>query len=130
MPVSTGKEFVVPLANETGALAELAMALARDDINVLGFACEGGPEFGAIRLVTDNARATERMLREARHAFRVNDVVTVSAPNTPGQLALVAQRLAASGVNVHAAYTTAAEDGAAVLTFSVDDLRSAQKILS
>jgi hypothetical protein len=126
---TTSKEFVIPVENAPGTLAEIATSLARADVNIVGLLCEGRGEFGILRLVTDKPEETEAMLRAARTAFVSNEVISVRVPNLPGELARIANKLAASGVNVKAAYTTAAANGVAVLTFSVDDLRSAHKIL-
>ena len=129
MPATTSKEFVISVENEPGTLADLATALARENINIRGFLCEGRGEFGILRLVTDKPDATEAMLRAHRRAFRTNDVVSVRVTNRPGELARIAQLLAASGVHVNAAYTTATTEGDAQLTFALDDLRSAHKVL-
>lgn len=128
-PATTSTEFVIPLENQVGTLAEIAGVLAKENVNITGLLCEGGNEFGTMRLVTDDPTTTARVLRAAHRTFRANDVIALRVPNEPGRLLDVAQRLAASGVNVNAAYVTAAPDGTALLTFNVDDLRSAQKIL-
>lgn len=129
MSAVQGKEFVIPVETQAGTLADITTALAKAEVNIRGFICDGHGDFSVLRLVTDKPDATEEMLRAARHVFRTHDVLTVHVPNRPGELARIAQRLAASGVNVNAAYATSANDGRTELTFSVDDLRSAVKIL-
>lgn len=129
LPVGRSKEFIIPVENQAGALADITTSLARADINIAGFLCEGGGQYGVLRIVTDKPTETEAMLKATRQAFRVNDVLSVRVPNRPGELARITQRLAASGVNVDAAYPTAAPDGRTDITFAVSDLRSAEKLL-
>lgn len=130
MAIVSTKEFVIAVQNEPGAFADITTALAAKNVNISGFLAEGRGEFGVLRLVTDNPEAAESALRDGQQTFRINDVLSVRVPNNPGQLARIAQLLAASGVNVNAAYTTAGKGGDTLLTFVLDDRRSAEKVLT
>lgn len=130
MAAVKGKEFVLPVENKSGTLADIASALADKEINITGFLCESRGEYGILRMVTDKPDATAAMLRAAHQTFRMNDVVSVRVPNRPGELARLAQLLAAGGVNLSAAYASSATDGATLLTFVPDDVHSAHKVLA
>lgn len=123
------KEFVVVLDNAPGTLAAVATALGNEGVDIRGFLAQSQGEFGVLRLVTSDAERTERWLRNARHRFRVHDVLAIEVHNSPGDLGRIASRLAGSGINVAAAYPSL-DHGRIRLTLAVDDLVSARKVLS
>lgn len=127
--MSITKEFVLPLENRPGAFAELAAGLGKEGINIVGFLLEAQGEFGLVRLVTDDAARTGAFLDEGHQRYRVNDAIVVAVPNVAGAVGVLAERLAASGVNIHAAYPSAGPQGGSFVTFVVDDMQSARKIL-
>lgn len=130
MAAIRSKEFVLPVENKAGTLADIASVLADKQINITAFLCESRGEYGILRMVTDQPEATAATLRDAHQTFRMNDVVSVRVPDRPGELARLAQLLAAGGVNLSAAYASSASDGGTLLTFVPDDVHSAQKVLA
>ena len=123
------KEFVIPLENRPGTLAEVATALGKANVNILGFLLEAQGDFGVARIVTSDPAKTEGWLKQTSRAYRANDVVTVPAQNAPGELGRITSKLAASGVNVNAAYPSATAANQVGLTFAVDDVAGAKKAL-
>jgi hypothetical protein len=130
MPATTTKEFVIVLENRPGTLAEVGTALGKANINIRGFLLQAGADFGVLRLATSDPTKTESWLRTTKYAFRTRDLVTVTAQDTPGEVGRLSQKLAASGVNIEAAYETRGQGTETLIGFSVDDVPAAVKALS
>lgn len=124
----TQKEFVLALENRPGTIAEVATALGKANINIVGFLMEAQGEFGVARIVTNDATKTESWLKQANRQYRAHEIITVPIKDQPGELGRLTSALAKSGVNVTAAYPTATPSGIGI-TFAVDDLNTARKVL-
>lgn len=121
---TTQREFVVPLENKPGTLAEVATALGKSNINILGYLLEAQGDFGVARIITSDPAKTEAWLRSTSRPFRTNEVVIAPVKPQPGELGRITTALAKTGVNVTASYAT--ENG---LAFAVDNVASARKAL-
>lgn len=124
----TSREFVMPLENRPGTLAEIATALGKANVNIVGFLLEAQGDYGIVRVVTNDAGKTESWLKSSGRPYRANDVITINVQDKPGELGRIASTLAKSGVNVTAAYPTSGPKGIGI-TFAVDDVGSAKKAL-
>lgn len=127
--VITNREFVIVLENKPGTVAEVATALGKANINIQGYLVNATGEFGTIRIVTSDPTKTESWLKSTNRVYQSHDVVTVPIQNKPGELGTFASTLAKSGVNIQASYATAVPNGIG-LTFAVNDLNSARKVLN
>ena len=126
MNVTTQKEFVIPLENKPGTLAEVASSLGKANVNIVGFLVQAQGEYGIIRLITNDPLKTESWLRQTNRMFHVNEVVWTPAKPQPGELGRIATTLTKSGINVTASYPT--ENGG--IAFCVNDVPGARKVLS
>lgn len=125
MNVSTQKEFVIPLENKAGTLAEVASSLGKANVNILGYLVQAQGEYGIVRLITSDAMKTENWLRQTHRMFHVNEVVWAPAKPQPGELGRIATTLSKSGINITASYPT--ENGGIALC--VNDVPGARKVL-
>lgn len=125
MTTTTNREFVVPLENKPGTLAEVATALGKANIDILGYLLEAQGDFGVLRIVTSEPAKTEAWLKGANRPFRANDVIIATVQPQPGELGRITTTLAKSGVNVTASYATQAGG----LAFAVDNATTARKAL-
>jgi hypothetical protein len=129
MPTTaTQKEFVIPLENKPGALAEVTTALGKANVNVLGYSLGAQGEFGVFRFTTSDPAKTEGWLKQSSRAYRASDVLTVNAPNNPGELGRIAAMLAKSGVNINASYPASVGTNVGIL-LAVNDITAAKKVL-
>lgn len=125
---TTNKEFVLPLENRPGTLAEVATALGKANINIVGFLLEAQGDYGIARVVTSDPGKTESWLRSSGKPYRTNDVITIPVQDKAGELGRIATTLSKSGVNITAAYPTTTPTGLG-LTFAVNDAQTAKKVL-
>lgn len=130
MTPTTEREFVIALENRPGTVAEVASALGKANVNILGFLVEAQGEFGVARIVTSDPTKTEGWLKQTNRPYRANEVITVNVPNNPGELGRIASKLSASGININAAYATTRPGNANPgITLAVDNVPSARKVL-
>lgn len=125
---TTQKEYVVPLENKPGTLAEITTALGKANVNVIGYLLESQGDFGVFRFTTNEPQKTESWLKQANRPYRTNDVITIPLSNNPGELGRIATTLSKSGVNVLGSYPTTIGNGVG-LTFAVNDIATARKVL-
>ncbi|HEX9708784.1 MAG TPA: hypothetical protein VGB42_02270 [Candidatus Thermoplasmatota archaeon] len=97
------------LQDRPGSLAAAAGAIGRANVNIRSVAGVGGAS--VVRFLTDDPAAAEAALSREGFVVERRPVVALPISNTPGELALVAERLAMAGINLEAAYLAAAVGG-------------------
>ncbi len=114
-----GKEIVVRTLSEIGLLFDLAKVVAEKGINLLAVHGQVEGRDAVIRLVTDdNLRALDA-LRAHNYAPMEQPVAMVRAPNKPGILRTLAERLAGSDIDIHhISATTSAEADTCLIVLS------------
>lgn len=126
---TTQREFVIPLENKPGTLAEVATALGKANINIQGYLLEAQGDFGVYRFIPSDPSKTEGWLKQSNRPYRTNEVITVPVMDKPGELGRLCTNLSKSGVNVTASYPTNTPNGIGI-AFCVNDVQSARKSLS
>lgn len=81
---------------------------------------------GAVRFLTDDPAKAEAALLGEGYSVERRSAVALPVSNTPGELALVAERLARAGINMDAAYLAANGDGFEVVIEVADPAVAAQ----
>ncbi len=98
------RQITVAIENQPGRLAAISKALAASGINIKDLSILDNIEQGVIRMVTSDAAACKALLTaQGFHPIEA-EVLVVDLPDTPGKLALLAEALAAAGVNIDYAY--------------------------
>jgi hypothetical protein len=126
MPVI--KQLSVFLENKPGVLGRLCDSFADEKINILGMSVSDTVDHAVVRLVTNNANKARAILEDAGVLVVETDVLALTLPDRPGQLADVARKLAKAKVNIEYAYGTTDKSGG-ILILRVSDTKKAQKIL-
>ncbi|MCF7853734.1 MAG: hypothetical protein K9N51_02970 [Candidatus Pacebacteria bacterium] len=104
----TGKELVVRLSNEVGALNRIAKMLAERGIDIEGTANWVEGEDAVIQLVVDDTTRATDELREHKYDVRVKDVILVHSPHKPGMLKRITDKLVREEIDIRQLYATAA----------------------
>lgn len=128
---STTTEIQVELENTPGTLGDATDSLGEAGVNILGFDLTAEGSTGTARLVTDDPTEAESALTSEGFTVQTETVLLVQAPNRPGELARIGNQLGDSGVNIENGFPVfdpSTEE--ATLAFEVDDLQSAEKVLS
>ena len=98
------EEFTIFVKNKPGQLAKVCDVLYRNGVNIESLANEGKREDGTIMIITNDAATTRRALTEARIPFEAKEVLVVKVRDRPGELAKLANKIAAENVNIESIY--------------------------
>jgi hypothetical protein len=123
------KQINIACENRPGTLANLARALGDAKVNILAMNCSTAGMEGTVRAIVDNADKAKKALAAAGWTYTEAEVLAVELPNVPGALRRYADKLAAQGINIAAAYATTAKGSRkARIVFEVSDLEKAARI--
>jgi len=126
----TQKQITVSLENKPGRLAQLLSELARQKINVVALAVMDRNERGVLRLVTEDAAATGKVLQSLNVPLNESDVLAVELRNQPGALAHVCETLAAEHISIEYAYcSSGGRNGKVYGIFKVSSTEKAMRAL-
>ncbi len=123
------KQISVACENRPGTLASLASVLGGAKVNILAMNCTTAGREGTVCVIVDNPNKGKKALDAAGWSYTEADVLAIEVPNVPGALRKFADKLAAQGINITAAYATTAKGSRkAALIFEVSDLEKAARI--
>jgi len=123
-------QFSIFIVNKPGVLAHILCELAKAKINIIAMTVMDSVEHGVLRVVLDKPQVAEEVLGKANFPVNKTEVLCVNLDNKSGALAVVAEKLAVSHINISYAYCTAgAKGGRTTGILKVADVKKAMKIL-
>ena len=123
-------ELIVSLANRPGELAAAAGAIGKENVNIRAFAIVGTGKADEARFIVDDVEAALGALESAGYKARRQEILTIPASNTPGELAALSEKLSRAGVNIEGGFMAASDrDGHFEIIFEVADVGAARKAL-
>ena len=126
-----GKEIVIRTLSEIGLLFDLSKVVAEKGINLLAAHGQVEGKDAVIRLVTDDNRRAMDALRAHNYAPHEEAVVLVAAPNKPGMLRTLTERLAGADIDIHhLSATTGAEADTCLIVLSCSNNDRAMVLLN
>lgn len=125
------KQLSIFLENAPGRLHEVTKAFGAAGINLRAHCiCDTSHDFGVLRILVSDINAARGLIMEKYIPARVDDVIAIEIPDTPGSLSSVLELFLGTKVNVEYMYAVAgAAMGKAVMIFSFSDNDLAMKIL-
>ena len=111
METRTDLQFSVFLVNKPGVLAQVTGAIADAKLNLVAMTLVDSQEHGVLRVVTDDAAETRRVLGRLNLPMTETEVLCIDLPNRPGALADVATLLGKNHININYAYVTSGAPG-------------------
>jgi len=124
-------QFSIFLINKPGVLALVTGALAKARVNLLALTLMDTGEHGVLRIITDDADTTRKVLGSAHDRWTETEVLVLELDNRPGAFAAAAGKLAEEHVNITYAYCSAGgRGGRTTAAFKITDLKKAQKVLA
>ncbi len=125
------KQISIFLENKEGRLAELTSILAEAGININALTIADTSDFGILRIIVDDVKKTEKLLKEYGFSVSVTDVVAIDIDNVPGGIARPLSMLHNNGISVEYIYAfLAKKDDTAHVIFKVNDVEAAVIMLS
>jgi hypothetical protein len=124
------KQISIFLENSSYRLPEVTKAFGDAGINLKALSLAGTSGFGVVRLlVTDLAKA-RKIAMERHWPARVDEVVAVRIPDTPGSLSRLLTPLSEQRIDVEYMYAfTGFSSSEAVMIFGFKDPAEASKVL-
>ena len=117
--------------NKSGRLADITEVLSKNNINLRALSIADTTDFGILRLIVDNPKATELILAENGFTATLTKVIGVRVPDTPGGLSVVLRLLSDGNVSLEYMYAfIGKEDERASVILRVDNDEKAEQILS
>jgi len=126
MPVV--KQLSIFLENKPGVLARLCETFSEKKINIQGMSVSDTVDHAVVRLITSDPRKAAEILEDAGVLVVETEVLALTLPDKPGQLANIAKTLSKNKVNIEYAYGTTEEAGG-ILILRVSDIKKALKVL-
>src|ERR1700731_254547 len=111
LSMESATQLAVFLANRPGALARVCEALAKANINIHALATSDTIDHSVVRMVVSDPTKALMLLGEAGVLALESDVLMIETENEPGVLAKIADRLAATEVNIEYAYLAGSHNG-------------------
>ncbi len=124
-----GKQFVVQLRNEPGAMAILAEELAASGVDLRAIGGGGLGDSGHVIMTTADDETTKRVLDEGGYEYVEGESILAEVDDKPGGMARIARALADAGVNIHGHLFLGRWGDRAMFAFVVDRPDLAKPIL-
>lgn len=123
-------QFSIFMVNKPGVLAHVLSEFAKAKLNMVAMTMVDTAEHGVIRVVFGDAEKSQALLDKLNLPYNKTEVLCMTLTNKAGALALVAEKLAKSHLNISYAYCTAgARGGRTTGILKVADVKKAIKIL-
>ena len=128
--MAKAKEFRVTIEDKPAALGSCCLALAERGVNILAFQSFVEQGESLARFVVDDPAGALAVLSSLHANFEQDDVVTVTLPHRPGELARAALRLGENRVNINYSYCGLKPgSNLPLLVFGVDQVTKASRLL-
>ena len=118
-----------PRHPQPGTLAKLCSTLKRAKVNIEAISVADSADCCCVRLIASPVNAAKAALTKAKFPLCTRSVLTVSAPNKPGELAAISAKLAKAGVNISYVYGSTSKREASVIVLAVDNLSKAERAI-
>lgn len=119
--VQLRNEILFKAPTRVGLLAEVAEALYAAGVNINAIGAYDKGETGEFLLLTSNNRLTGEALAPLGGEIGLVPVVVAEVDNHPGELAVIARRLADAGINVAQIHATSTDAPTMTLVLLTDN---------
>jgi hypothetical protein len=119
--VQLRNEILFKAPTHVGLLAEVAEALHGAGVNINAIGAYDKGEMGEFLILTSNNRLTGEALAPLGGELGLVPVVVAEVDNRPGELAVIARRLADAGINVAQIHATSTDAPTMTIVMLTDD---------
>ena len=121
-------EIVIEAEDRPGMMASLGELLGEAGVNITAAAAFTHEGRGFLHFVVQEADRALSALREASwQVVGVQEVLSISLDDRPGELGRFARQLAEAGINITSLYIAGGRAGDKELVVAVDDLHKARR---
>ena len=123
-------QFSIFMVNKPGVLAQVLGEFASSGVNIVAMTMADSVEHGVMRVVSESSKKVKDALTKLNMPYNETDVLCINLANKSGALAVIAEKLAKSHINISYAYCTAgAKGGRTTGVLKVADVKKAMKVL-
>jgi len=130
----TAKEITATILDGVGMTANVAAALAAENVNILagtGYSASGFRRMATFTLIVDDLVKAEKALDDlGADNIQNQSVIMVETANRPGALEQVSRIIADAGIAIYYFYATTSSGKTATSVFKTADDKKAIKVLS
>lgn len=124
-------QLSIALENQPGRLARVSRLLADHGINIEAISVIDNVEQGMVRMLTSDPAAARQHVESSGFPVVEAEVLAIYTTDRLGRLALIAEALAGSGINIEYAYATVDHHGAqTLLVLKTSRPKKAREILA
>jgi len=128
--METAKQVSIFLENKPGRLGNVLSALAKEKVNVTALTVMDSHEHNVLRVVTNDASQTLKVLKGLGIHCTESEVLLVELRNQPGALAHVCEVLATEHINIEYCYASSGgRNGKVYGIFKVSNTERAKSLL-
>lgn len=98
------QQLSVFVENRPGTLLEITDLLRRAGIDIRALTVADTTDFGILRLIVNDPKRAEQVLKQARLTVSITNVIGVRLPDVPGGLCTALELLYRAGISVEYAY--------------------------
>lgn len=127
------KQLHIFLENRPGRLESVTQELCKNKINIIAFTIQDRGDFGLMKLAVNKPEQAYLALADKGYACALKEVVFISVPDRPGNLARLASLLLKNKVNIidaHGFVLDPAKVGICCLELDEKDSKKIKKILA
>ena len=125
------KQLTVFVQNKKGTVVSVTDILAKNNINLRALSIAETQDFGMLRLIVNDEKAAETVLKEQGYLIKVIDVVGVKIGDAPGKLTAALDVLDKTDINVEYLYAFMARtEKHAYVVLRVEDNAAAEQALT
>jgi len=124
------KQLTIFVPNRKGTIVSVTDILAKKHINIRALSIAETEEFGILRLIVNDEKAAEEVLKEKDYLIKIVDVVGVKIGDEPGKLTSALDVLDKADINVEYLYAFMARtEKHAYVVLRVEDNAASEKAL-
>lgn len=124
------QQLSVFVENKSGRLAEITEAIAKAGVDIRALTIADTRDFGILRLIVDDPRKAEDVLREAGMTVSITSVLMMGLSDRPGEFAKAMRVLADNSISVEYMYGFVSKDsGKASIIIRTDELERGIEVL-
>ena len=125
------KQLTVFIQNKKGTVVSVTDILSKSNINIRALSIAETQDFGILRLIVNDEKAAEAVLKQNGYLIKVIDVVGVKIGDEPGKLTAALEVLDRADINVEYLYAFMARtEKHAYVVLRVEDNAVAENALT
>lgn len=124
------KQLTIFVENKQGAVVDITDTLSNHNINLRALSIAETQDFGILRLIVNDEKEAEKILKEEGYLIKITEVVGVKIGDAPGKLTEALKVLNENKINMEYLYAFMARTPKhAYVVIRVEDNAEAEKVL-